>query len=59
MTKKEKIAFDQGYVCAVATIINTHDKPTVAKDVLSCNLPSDWSVIADEDIKTLTDAGLI
>lgn len=59
MTKKEKIAFDRGYICAVACIISAHDEPTIASEVLNCNRPNDWSVIADEDVKTLTDAGLI
>lgn len=51
-------AFEQGYICAVANIIRTHDAPTIAEDVLACQTPDDWSKVNDYDYKTLRAAGL-
>ncbi len=34
MDDKEKIAFDQGFMAAVADIVRMHDQPTIAANVL-------------------------
>lgn len=46
-------AFDQGYVCAVANIMNLHGEETVAREVLNANRPKDWSIIDELDMKSL------
>lgn len=51
-------AFTQGYVCAVAEIIRTHDEPTIAQDVLRGAGKVDWDCIDDYDKATLQKAGL-
>lgn len=51
-------AFEQGYICAVANIIRTHDEPTIAKDVLAAQMPKDWSKVDKLDYQTLHKAGL-
>lgn len=51
-------AFMQGYVCAVAEIIRTHDEPTVAKDVLRGIGNVNWDCIDDYDKETLQKAGI-
>ena len=52
-------AFDNGYICAVANLIRMHDEPTMARDMLRANMPSDWRKIAPEDKKVLREAGFI
>lgn len=47
------IAFDQGYVCAVANIMNLHGEEVIAREVLNQNRPKDWSIIDAEDMKAL------
>lgn len=51
-------AFTQGYVCAVAALVSGHGADTMARDVLRCNTPSDWSIIDDHDREILANAGL-
>ncbi len=58
-TKAERIAFDQGYVCAVSCLVAGHDQPTIANDVLRANLPDSWDYIDEYDKKILSDAGLL
>lgn len=46
-------AFDQGYVCAVANIMNLYGEETVAREVLNANRPKDWSIIDELDMESL------
>lgn len=52
-------AFEAGYVCAVANILNLHGEEVIARDVLRGNTPDDWRHINREDIETLVEHGLI
>ena len=55
---KRRLTFQDGYICAVAEIIRTHDLPTVAKDVLKGLGKVDWSKIEPEDRELLQKHGL-
>ncbi len=58
-SKDERIAFDKGYVCAVACLVAGHDEPTIANDVLRANMPDSWDYIDEYDKKILREAGLL
>ena len=51
-------SFDNGIVYACASIINLHDQPVIAKDVL-LGSGADIKYAAKEDIKTLLKADVI
>ncbi|MFA6063930.1 MAG: hypothetical protein WC736_15185 [Gallionella sp.] len=53
------LAFDRGYVCAVANIITTHGADVIARDVLRANPPQDWNNIDSYDKEILKKAGLL
>jgi hypothetical protein len=53
------VAFDQGYVCAVADIIKSHGDETLARDVLMGLGPVDWTKIDKRDLDTLLEAKLV
>jgi len=62
--KKERkghrdVAFEQGYICAVATLLRTHGSWQEAKDVLNCIKLPDKSDIAPEDYAILKEHGLV
>lgn len=57
-TTKGEQTFIQGYVCAVAEIIRTHDQPTIARDVLKGVGKVDWRTIDEFDRETLRKAGI-
>lgn len=44
------VGFNQGYICAVATIINTHGEDTIAEDVLGCCLPDDDELLDIDEV---------
>ena len=54
-----RLTFEQGYVCAVAELVRTHNQPTIASDVLRALGKIDWSKIDDFDRKPLEDVGLL
>lgn len=51
-------AFTQGYVCAVAALVAGHGADTMARDVLRCNTPKDWSIMDAYDHDILAKVGL-
>jgi hypothetical protein len=58
-TKKSKpLTFEQGYVCAVATLLRQHGEETMAKDLLGCIAP-DWASIDAYDKEILSKHGLL
>ena len=58
-TKKSKpLTFEQGYVCAVATLLRQHGEETMAKDLLGCIAP-DWASIDACDKEILALHGLL
>jgi hypothetical protein len=44
-----QLTFQDGYICAVANIIRTHDDPVIAKDVLKALGKVDWSKVEPDD----------
>jgi len=52
------LTFEQGYICAVATLLRQHGEETIAKDLLCCVAP-DWSTIDDYDKEILQSHGLL
>lgn len=56
---KDKLTFEQGYVCAVATLIRQHGEPAIAKDLLGCISIKDWSEIDQYDQEPLKKHSLI
>jgi hypothetical protein len=58
-TKKSKpLTFEQGYVCAVATLLRQHGEETMAKDLLGCIAP-DWASMDAYDKEILALHGLL
>ena len=57
MKKHKELTFDQGYVCAVATLLRNHADTTAAKELLACVNP-DWSEIDEYDREIITKFGL-
>lgn len=53
------LTFEDGYICAVANILRTHDEPTVAKDVLKQLGKIDPKKINPDDAEILRGAGLL
>jgi hypothetical protein len=53
-----KPTFEQGYVCAVAQIVQLHGETTIAKDVLAAAGKIDWSQVDGYDSEILQKAGL-
>jgi len=49
--------FNQGYICAVATLLSLHDEPTIAKDVLN-EINVDWTKIDEYDKNIISKFGL-
>lgn len=52
-------AFLQGYVSAVANLINLRDEPTIAAEVLAQFGSIDWSKIVEEDKEALVKGGVL
>ncbi len=46
--------FDKGYVCAVANLLRLHDEPTLARDILKENPPSDYDWWNEIDVSDRT-----
>lgn len=55
----KRSSFQDGYICAVANIIRTHDEPTIAKNVLKEFGKVNWSKVEPEDRALLQKHGLI
>jgi hypothetical protein len=53
------VAFMQGYVCAVAQLVDLYDQPTMAEELLRALGEVDWSVIDEADLEPLRKAGLV
>jgi uncharacterized UPF0146 family protein len=53
LNRERQIAFDQGFILAVAEIMRTHGEDVIASDVLRANRPDDWGHIDNEDMKAL------
>lgn len=51
--------FEQGYICAVANLLNLFDEPTIAQNVLNELGEPDWSKISEEDKHTLRENGML
>lgn len=54
----KRLTFQDGYICAVANIIRTHDQPVIAKDVLKGLGKVDWSKVEPEDHAIFKEYGL-
>ena len=54
----ERLTFEQGYICAVATLLRQHGETVYAKDLLACMCNVDWSKIDKYDIEALDQFGL-
>lgn len=53
------LTFEQGYVCAVATLLRQHGETTIAKDVMGCMPNVDWSKIDPFDKEAFAEYGLL
>lgn len=47
--RQQRIAFDQGFILAVAEIMRQHGEDVIARDVMRANPIKDWSVIDEHD----------
>ena len=50
--------FSQGYICAVATLVNAHGHDTIADELLRAHGKVDWSIIDLYDQRILHAADL-
>jgi hypothetical protein len=57
-TGSAAMTFDQGYICAVATLLRQHGAESMAEELLRCVSP-DWSTIDDYDKEALAEHGLL
>ena len=55
----EALTFEQGYVCAVATMLSQHGDSVCAKDMLGCMGNIDWSKIDEYDREIIKEYGLL
>jgi hypothetical protein len=55
----ESLSFEQGYVCAVATLLRQHGASVYAKEMLRCIGKWDWSRIDPYDLEALEEHGLL
>ena len=53
------LAFTQGYICAVASLVKMHGEDTMAKDLLGGIGKVDWKNIDEYDRNILREAGLL
>lgn len=54
-----ELTFEQGYVCAVATLIRQHGAATMARDLMGCMPNVDWSKIDPTDREVMDQHGFI
>ena len=53
LRNERAIAFDQGFILAVAEIMRQHGEDVIAKDVLRANRPDCWDHIDGYDMEAL------
>ncbi len=57
--KEKPLTFEQGYVCAVATLLRMHGSEVEAKELLACMGSIDWKSIDEYDREIIKKHGLI
>lgn len=53
------LTFEQGYVCAVATMLRQHGETVYARDLLQCIEPVNWKKIPPCDREIIEQCGLM
>lgn len=58
MSDPTEVTFTQGYVCAVATMVQLFDRPSMAEELLKEVQPIDWRKIDQFDRNAIKKAGI-